>query len=86
MACIAEGCPTGLDGLADEYDLVVVGAGLSGFVMAEQAAKQFGMRSLIIDKRDHIGAPAASDAAGTASAPFRHLWYQPWTVPASGSA
>lgn len=45
----------GLVDLDDEYDMVVVGAGLSGFVMAEQAAKRLGLKSLIIDKRDHIG-------------------------------
>jgi UDP-galactopyranose mutase len=47
---------SGLEGLDESYDLVIVGAGLSGFVFAEQAAARFGYRSLIIDKRDHIGA------------------------------
>lgn len=74
---------SGLVDLEDEYDLVVVGAGLSGvcsmrpmrthagaccrralisdpkragFVMAQQAATRLGLKSLIIDKRDHIGA------------------------------
>ena len=46
----------GLEGLADHYDLVIVGAGLSGAVFAEQAASRYGLSSLIIDKRDHIGA------------------------------
>ena len=49
----------GLEGLADYYDLVIVGAGLSGAVFAEQAASRFGLSSLIIDKRDHIGASPA---------------------------
>ena len=45
----------GLNGLSDEYDLVIVGAGLSGSVIAQQASARAGLRSLIIDKRDHIG-------------------------------
>ena len=45
----------GVNGLADSYDLVIVGAGLSGSVIAEQASKRSGLRSLVIDKRDHIG-------------------------------
>lgn len=52
----AAGSMAGLEGLAEHYDLVIVGAGLSGAVFAEQAASRFGMSSLIIDKRDHIGA------------------------------
>ena len=44
-----------MNGLADSYDLVIVGAGLSGSVIAEQASKRSGLRSLVIDKRDHIG-------------------------------
>jgi len=45
----------GMNGLEDAYDLVVVGAGLSGAVIAERAASQLGLRSLVIDKRSHIG-------------------------------
>ena len=41
--------------MADSYDLVIIGAGLSGSVIAEQASKRSGLRSLVIDKRDHIG-------------------------------
>lgn len=37
------------------YDVCVVGAGLSGAVIAEQYASQLGKRSLIIEKRNHIG-------------------------------
>ena len=37
------------------YDVCVVGAGLSGAVIAEQHASQLGKRSLIIEKRNHIG-------------------------------
>ena len=36
-------------------DLLIVGAGLSGGVIAERCSKELGMTSLIIDVRDHIG-------------------------------
>mmetsp|Transcript_13047 Transcript_13047/g.41228 ORF Transcript_13047/g.41228 Transcript_13047/m.41228 type:complete len:409 (+) Transcript_13047:101-1327(+) len=49
------GLGKGVDGLDDHYDLVIVGAGLSGGVIAERAANELGLKSLIIDKRDHIG-------------------------------
>ena len=45
----------GIHGVSEYYDLVIVGAGLSGSVIAEQASKISGLRSLVIDKRDHIG-------------------------------
>ena len=38
-----------------EYDLVIVGAGISGCVFAQRASAELGLRSLIVDKRDHIG-------------------------------
>merc|ERR1719487_3241571 len=38
-----------------EYDLLIVGAGLSGAVLAERCSKELGMTSLIIDVRNHIG-------------------------------
>uniref|UniRef100_A0A7S0N226 UDP-galactopyranose mutase C-terminal domain-containing protein n=1 Tax=Pyramimonas obovata TaxID=1411642 RepID=A0A7S0N226_9CHLO len=47
--------PSGLDGLESYYDLIIIGCGLSGCVIAERASKDFGLKSLIIDKRDHIG-------------------------------
>ena len=37
------------------YDVIVVGAGLSGIVMAERFASVLNKRVLVIDKRDHIG-------------------------------
>ena len=59
----AQDAMAGLEGLADHYDLVIVGAGLSGAVFAEQAASRYGLSSLIIDKRDHIGACATAPPA-----------------------
>lgn len=38
-----------------KVDLLIVGAGLSGAVLAERCSKELGMTSLIIDNRDHIG-------------------------------
>mmetsp|Transcript_29700 Transcript_29700/g.84717 ORF Transcript_29700/g.84717 Transcript_29700/m.84717 type:complete len:464 (+) Transcript_29700:75-1466(+) len=38
-----------------EVDLLIVGAGLSGAVLAERCSRELGMTSLVIDRRDHIG-------------------------------
>ena len=38
-----------------EVDLLIVGAGLSGAVLAERCSKELGMTSLILDARNHIG-------------------------------
>ena len=38
-----------------KYDIIVVGAGLSGIVMAERFASILNKRVLVIDKRNHIG-------------------------------
>eukprot|EP01064_Diplonema_japonicum_P015057 TRINITY_DN22821_c0_g1_i1.p1 TRINITY_DN22821_c0_g1~~TRINITY_DN22821_c0_g1_i1.p1 ORF type:complete len:482 (+),score=174.54 TRINITY_DN22821_c0_g1_i1:53-1447(+) len=38
-----------------EVDLVIVGAGLSGCILAEKCASELGLTSVILDKRDHIG-------------------------------
>jgi UDP-galactopyranose mutase len=43
------------DNTARQFDVVVVGAGLSGAVIAEQYASMLGMRVLVVEKRDHIG-------------------------------
>jgi len=37
------------------FDLCIVGAGLSGAVLAERCSSELGMTSLIIDCRNHIG-------------------------------
>ena len=39
----------------DNYDVVVVGAGLSGIVIAEQFSSILNKKVLVIDKRNHIG-------------------------------
>lgn len=41
--------------MTDKYDVVVVGSGLSGCVMAERLANVHNKKVLIVDKRDHIG-------------------------------
>merc|ERR1719377_145426 len=38
-----------------KVDLLIVGAGLSGAVIAERCSRELGMTSLIIESRDHIG-------------------------------
>jgi len=38
-----------------KVDLLIVGAGLSGAVIAERCSRELGMTSLIVDSRDHIG-------------------------------
>lgn len=39
----------------DQVDLLIVGAGLSGAVLAERCSTVLGMSSIVIDKRDHLG-------------------------------
>ncbi|RSX53617.1 UDP-galactopyranose mutase [Bifidobacterium goeldii] len=46
--------------MADYPDLVVVGAGLFGLTVAQQAVEKAGVRVRIIDVRDHIGGNAYS--------------------------
>ncbi|MHC1689249.1 MAG: UDP-galactopyranose mutase [Bacteroidales bacterium] len=38
-----------------KFDVLVVGAGLSGAVLAERFAEQSNLKVLVIDKRDHLG-------------------------------
>jgi UDP-galactopyranose mutase len=38
-----------------EYDLLIVGAGITGATIAERASSELGWRVLVIDRRDHIG-------------------------------
>jgi UDP-galactopyranose mutase len=44
-----------LSSCPEKVDLLIVGAGLSGAVIAERCSKELGMTSMIIDKREHIG-------------------------------
>jgi len=44
-----------LSSAPQQVDLLIVGAGLSGAVLAERCATELGMTSLILEKRDHIG-------------------------------
>lgn len=49
-----------------DYDVLVVGAGFAGSVLAERLAAGSGQRVLLIDRRDHVGGNAydEQDAAG----------------------
>ncbi|MCW3010075.1 MAG: UDP-galactopyranose mutase [Solirubrobacterales bacterium] len=42
----------------DAYDVLVVGAGFAGSVMAERLASQAGLRVLVIDRRPHVAGNA----------------------------
>ena len=54
------------------YDVLVVGAGFAGAVMAERLAATSGQRVLVVDRRDHIGGNAFDtlDAAGVLIHPY----------------
>jgi len=39
----------------NEYDVLIIGCGLSGVVMAERFANKLNKKVLIIEKRDHVG-------------------------------
>src|SRR3954463_4767281 len=40
--------------MEDRYDILIVGAGYAGSIMAERLAVERGQRVLVIDRRDHI--------------------------------
>ena len=44
--------------MSDSYDILVVGAGYAGSVMAERLAVEAGKRVLVIDRREHIAGNA----------------------------
>ncbi len=46
----------------ESYDLIVVGSGLYGLTVAERAATQLGKRVLIVERREHLGGNAYSEA------------------------
>ncbi len=47
---------------SETYDLIVVGSGLYGLTVAERAATQLGKRVLIVERREHLGGNAYSEA------------------------
>lgn len=49
--------PPGL-GASSDYDVMIVGAGFAGAVMAERLASQAGKRVLVVDRRPHIAGNA----------------------------
>lgn len=49
----------------ESYDLIVVGSGLYGLTVAERAATQLGKRVLIVERREHLGGNAYSEAEPT---------------------
>ena len=48
-----------------KYDLIVVGSGFFGLTVAERAASQHDARVLIVERRDHLGGNAYSEAEST---------------------
>ena len=44
------------------YDLIVVGSGFFGLTVAERCASQLGKRVLIVERRNHLGGNAYSEA------------------------
>ena len=44
--------------IGQKYDILIIGAGLSGMVFADLLARNENLRVLVIDKRDHIGGNA----------------------------
>jgi UDP-galactopyranose mutase len=58
--------PSGLSPVRDRYDVMVVGAGFAGAVMAERLAADARKRVLVVDRRPHIAGNAYDheDAAG----------------------
>jgi UDP-galactopyranose mutase len=47
---------------ASDFDLVVVGSGFFGLTVAERAAAQLGKRVLVVERREHLGGNAYSEA------------------------
>ena len=54
----APGIYTSREKERSDYDYLIVGAGFAGSVIAEQMARNFNKRVLLIDKRNHIGGNA----------------------------
>ena len=49
-------------GYMTSYDLIVVGSGFFGLTVAERAASQLGKKVLIVERRNHLGGNAYSEA------------------------
>lgn len=64
--------PTTLHPSSLNLDVLIVGAGFAGAVLAERIASQMGRRCTIIDRRDHIGGNAFDryDEAGVLIHPY----------------
>ena len=50
--------PTGWPDRGERYDVLIVGAGFAGSVMAERLASQSNLRVLVVDRRPHIAGNA----------------------------
>ncbi|SFR85445.1 UDP-galactopyranose mutase [Sphingomonas jatrophae] len=50
--------PTGWPPVRDRYDVMIVGAGFAGAVMAERLAADGGKRVLVVDRRPHVAGNA----------------------------
>ena len=62
----APAAPAIRTGTTPDYDVLIVGAGFAGAVLAERLASDGGQRVLLIDRRDHVAGNAydEQDAAG----------------------
>ena len=54
--------PADLARLVEAADLVIVGSGFYGLTVAERSATELGKRVVILDRRDHLGGNAYSEA------------------------
>ena len=58
-----EFAPKSLQDIKDNtYDLIVVGSGFFGLTVAERTATELGKRVLVVERRNHIGGNAYSEA------------------------
>ena len=58
-----EFAPKSLQDIKDNtYDLIVVGSGFFGLTVAERTANELGKRVLVVERRNHIGGNAYSEA------------------------
>ena len=64
--------------MATDVDVLVAGAGLAGAVMARRLSEGFGLRCLVIDRRDHVGGLChdAIDRHGVRVPSFGPHWFR----------